>query len=151
MPKSVAPPSAPHANRLVRIRDQSLAKDLIAITGPGFYAHGHIAPDEIPVQASPWGESDMEEWWGRTFEKRGTVTLISMAGDEAVAIRKLPTRDVLELIRSEDTRSVRGLLAHMERRRREEWTARFALVISILALAVSIVAVSVQTIGGGNG
>lgn len=84
-----------------------------------------------------------EEWWGRTFERRGTVTVRSMPDDSWRTIRRLPTADVLELIRSEDDRSVRGLQAHMELRRREEFTARFALTVSILALATSVAAIGI--------
>jgi hypothetical protein len=80
----------------------------------------------------------IEEWWGRTFEGRGTVRGGQMPDNSPSTIRKLSTEDVLEFIRSEDTRSVRGLLAHMERRRREEWTARAALVVSVLALLSSL-------------
>jgi hypothetical protein len=54
------------------------------------------------------------------------------------SIRRLPTDDLLELIRSEDTRSVRGLAAHLELRRRENWTARAAFVVALLALGVSV-------------
>lgn len=79
----------------------------------------------------------LEEWWGRTFEGRGTINFENLPAASVEVIRKLHTGDVLELIRSEDTRSVRGLLAHAEMRRRENWTARAALVVSVLALAVS--------------
>jgi hypothetical protein len=82
----------------------------------------------------------VEEWWGRTFERRGSVTIGSMPDDSSATIQKLPTEDVLELIRSEESRSVRGLLAQYEMRRRENWTARAALVISVLALTVSAIA-----------
>jgi hypothetical protein len=79
----------------------------------------------------------LEEWWGRTFERRGSIDIRHMPDSSAKTIRKLPTEDVLELVLSEDTRSVRGLLAHMEQRRREEWTARVALIVSIVALVVA--------------
>ena len=82
----------------------------------------------------------IEEWWGRTFEGRGSVTVMTMPDSSLRTIQKLPTEDVLELIRSEDNRSVRGLLAHHELRRREDWTARAALLISIIALVVSAIA-----------
>ena len=80
-----------------------------------------------------------EEWWGRTVEGRGSVKWGSAPSYDARTMRKLSTEDLMEVIRSEDTRSVRGLLAHMERRRREEWTARAALLISILALVVAAI------------
>lgn len=79
----------------------------------------------------------IEEWWGRTFEKRGSVKADQMPDNSRQTIRRLKTEDILEFIRSEDTRSVRGLLAHMELRRREQWTAKAALVTSILALALT--------------
>lgn len=82
---------------------------------------------------------NIEEWWGRTFEGRGKVTILQMPDNTMTTIQKLPTEDVLELIRSEDNRSARGLLAHYELRRRENWTARAAFVISVLALIISAV------------
>lgn len=82
----------------------------------------------------------VEEWWGRTFEARGSIKADNMPAATPEVLRKLSTADVCELIRSEDNRSVRGLLAHVELRRRENWTARAALVISLLALAVSALA-----------
>lgn len=81
----------------------------------------------------------IEEWWGRTFEGRGTVDKDQMPDASQATIRKLSTEHVLEFIRSEDTRSVRGLLCQMERRRREDWTARAALVVSIVALVVAAI------------
>jgi hypothetical protein len=81
---------------------------------------------------------DVEEWWGRTFERRGSVQIASMPDSSPATIRKLPTEDVCELIRSEDNRSVRGLLAHHELRRREDWTGRAALVISVIAIVVAL-------------
>jgi hypothetical protein len=81
----------------------------------------------------------IEEWWGRTFEGRGTIPLDQMPDNSPETIRKLKTEDVLELIRSGDTRSVKGLAAHMELRRRENWTARAAILISIIALIVAAV------------
>lgn len=80
-----------------------------------------------------------EEWWGRTFERRGTVGLNTIPGFTPETVRMLPTEDVLEMVRSEDTRSVAGLLCHMEIRRREQWTARVALVVSIVALVVAAI------------
>lgn len=79
-----------------------------------------------------------EEWWGRTFEGRGQVQLNHMPDSKPETIRKLAADHVLELIRSEDTRSVRGLLAHMERNRRENWTSRFAVSISLLSLLIAL-------------
>ena len=79
----------------------------------------------------------VEELWGRAFERRGSITVTTMPDSRARTIRRLSTEDVLELVRSEDTRSVRGLLAQMEMRRRQDWTARASFVISILALVVS--------------
>ncbi len=84
----------------------------------------------------------VEEWWGRTFEARGSINIRSIPGDldDLTALRRLPTEDVAELFRSEgvhDHPSVRGLLANFELRRRESWTARAALVVSILALIVA--------------
>jgi hypothetical protein len=79
----------------------------------------------------------IEEWWGRTFEGRGAVGMNSMPDSSPATILKLSTEDVCELIRSEDDRSVRGLLAHHELRRREDWTGRAALVISIIAIIVA--------------
>ncbi len=80
-----------------------------------------------------------EEWWGRNLEKRGSINLTSMPDRTWRTVRCLNTEDVLELIRSEDTRSVLGLLAHMESRRRQDWTSRTALIVAILALIVSAV------------
>lgn len=82
-------------------------------------------------------DMQIEEWWAQTFEGRGSVTLDQMPDNSIQVIRKLKTEEVLELVRSEDTRSVRGLIAHMEMRRREQWTARAALVVSIIALVVA--------------
>ena len=80
----------------------------------------------------------LEEWWGATFERRGSVLLTNWDG-QLSSMRKLSTPHILELITSEDTRSVRGLLAHMERKRREDWTSRAALVVSIIALVVAAI------------
>lgn len=80
----------------------------------------------------------VEEWWGRTFERRGSITVMNMPDSSRRTIQRLSTEDVLELVRSEDNRSVRGLLAHMEARRRENWTARAALSVSIVALVVAV-------------
>lgn len=84
-----------------------------------------------------------EEWWGRTFEGRGQMHPNQMSDLNPKSIRKLDTKAVLELIRSEDTRSVRGLLAHMERNRRENWTSRFAVSISLLSLLIALASLTV--------
>jgi hypothetical protein len=81
----------------------------------------------------------IEEWWGRTFERRGTIPFGQMPDNSSATIRKLKTEDLFELVRSEDTRSVRGLMAHMELRRRENWTSRAAIIISIVALVVAAI------------
>ena len=80
---------------------------------------------------------DVEEWWGRTFEKRGSVDPNNMPAASPALMRRLSTEALCELIRSEDNRSIRGLLAHVELRRRENWTARAAFVVSIIALVVA--------------
>jgi hypothetical protein len=54
---------------------------------------------------------NVEEWWGRTFEKRGTIKADNMPGAAPDVLRKLSTEDLCELIRSEESRSVRGLLS----------------------------------------
>ena len=87
---------------------------------------------------------NFEDWWGRTFERRGTVDPDHMPDSSPMTIRMLRTEAVLELIRSEDTRSVRGLAAHMEIRRREQWTARAALVVAICALVMSAFNIGTQ-------
>lgn len=81
----------------------------------------------------------IEEWWGKTFEGRGSVSITQMPNNTLETIQRLSTADLAELIRSEDNRSVRGLLAQHELRRRESWAARAALVISVLALLVSAI------------
>lgn len=85
---------------------------------------------------------NVEEWWGRTFERRGSVCITSMPDSSIGTIQKLPTEDVAELYRSEgvhDHPSVRGILAGAELRRRENWTARVALFVSVVALFVAAV------------
>lgn len=84
-----------------------------------------------------------EEWWGRTFEGRGTISGDQMPDVTPEVLRKLSTIDVLKLAVSEEGRSYRGLLAQMEQRRREEWTARFAAVVSVAALVISAAALIV--------
>lgn len=84
----------------------------------------------------------IEEWWGHTFERRGSVRITSMPDSSVATIQKLPTEDVAELYRSEgvhDHPSVRGILAGAELRRRENWTARAALGISAIALLIAAV------------
>jgi hypothetical protein len=83
------------------------------------------------------GHKLVEELWGRLFERRGSIKLEQMPGVTIENIRRLSTHDILELIRSEGDRSVRGLLAQMEKKRREDWAGRAALVVSILALIVA--------------
>ena len=82
---------------------------------------------------------DIEEWWGHTFEKRGSIAYDQMPDSSQRTIQRLRTEDLCEMVRSEDTRSVRGLLAHIELRRRENWTARAAIAIAIVALVVSAI------------
>ena len=53
-------------------------------------------------------DMQIEEWWAQTFEGCGSVTLDQMPDNSIQVIRKLKTEEVLELVRSEDTRSVRG-------------------------------------------
>lgn len=84
----------------------------------------------------------IEEWWGQTFEGRGSVRITAMPDSSIATIQKLPTEDVAELYRSEgahDHPSVQGILAGVELRRRENWTGRAALLVSILALIVAAV------------
>jgi len=83
----------------------------------------------------------VEEWWGRTFENRGSIPYDQMPNNSMDTIQKLLTEDVAELYRSEGVKSssVRGILAGMELRRRENWTGRAALALSILAIIVSII------------
>lgn len=83
-----------------------------------------------------------EEWWGQSLEGRGSVRLSAMPDNSISTIQKLPTEDVAELYRSEgvhDHPSVRGILAGIELRRRENWTGRAALLVSILALIVAAI------------
>jgi hypothetical protein len=83
-----------------------------------------------------------EEWWGRTFEKRGSIPYGQMPDSSAATIQRLQTEDVVELYRSEGTHdhpSVRGILAGIELRRRENWTARAAFVVSVIALVVAAI------------
>ena len=84
----------------------------------------------------------IEEWWGRTFERRGKHTIQHMPDRSVKTIQKMPTEDVAELYRSEgahDHPSVGGILAGIELRRRENWTGRAAMGISVIALLVSII------------
>jgi hypothetical protein len=80
---------------------------------------------------------NVEEWWGRTFEQRGTIKADNMPAVTPDVLRKLSTPDLCELIRSEGNNSVRGLLSQIELRRRENWTGRAAFVVSLLALLVA--------------
>lgn len=79
----------------------------------------------------------VEEWWGRTFEQRGKYNLTSMPSNTLSSIRKLSTEDLLQFISQNNEQSTTRHWADHELRRREEWTGRAALVISILALVVS--------------
>ena len=79
----------------------------------------------------------IEEWWGRTFEGRGSISSSQMPDNSQKTIQKLSTVNLAEFIRSEDMRSIRGVLCHQEFRRRENWTGRAAFVISVIALIVS--------------
>jgi ABC-type nitrate/sulfonate/bicarbonate transport system permease component len=79
----------------------------------------------------------MEEWWGRTFEGRGRYGDGDRPDDRPETMRQTTTIALLGLVASEGERSVGGLAAQIELRRRESWTARMALGISVLALIVS--------------
>ncbi len=86
----------------------------------------------------------VEEWWGKNIEKRGSLPLAQIPDKSQTTMKRLSTEDVAELYRSEgvhDHPSVPGVIAGMELRRRENWTARAAIVISIAALMVSIAGV----------
>lgn len=90
----------------------------------------------------------IEEWWGRTIERRGSVTICNMPDRTPQTIRKLSTDDVAELYRSEgvhDHPSVGGILAGVELRRRENSTARAAISISLFSLAVAIASTFVES------
>ena len=57
---------------------------------------------------------NIEEWFGRTFEGRGKVTITSMPDKTMRSIQRMPTEDLAELYRSEgvhDHPSVGGILA----------------------------------------
>ena len=85
---------------------------------------------------------NIDEWFGRTFEGRGKVTITSMPDKTMRSIQRMPTEDLAELYRSEgvhDHPSVGGILAGVELRRRENWTGRAALAVAILALFVSAI------------
>jgi hypothetical protein len=82
----------------------------------------------------------IEEWWGRTFERRGSVKGNQRPDSKPATIQKLSTEDVAELYRSQgihDHPSVPGILAGVELRRRENWTGRAALFLSILAILMA--------------
>jgi hypothetical protein len=83
---------------------------------------------------------NIEEWWGRTFERRGKFNMTNLPDRSPASIQKLSTEDVAELYRSEgvhDHPSVGGILAGVELRRRENWTGRFAIFVSVLAIVVA--------------
>jgi hypothetical protein len=84
----------------------------------------------------------IEEWWGRTFEGRGRYTLSNLPDKSLTSIQKMSTEGVAELYRSEgvhDHPSVGGILAGIELRRRENWTGRAALVVSVMALFIAAI------------
>jgi hypothetical protein len=83
---------------------------------------------------------NIEEWWGCTFEQRGRFTMKNLPDKSPASIQKLSTEDVAELYRSEgvhDHPSVGGILAGVELRRRENWTGRFAIFLSVVAIVVA--------------
>lgn len=85
---------------------------------------------------------NIEEWWGRTFERRGSISYGQMPDSSIATLQRLRTEDVAELYRSEgahDHPSVRGILAGVELRRRENWTGRAALVVSVAALFIAAI------------
>lgn len=83
----------------------------------------------------------IEEWWGRTFEARGSLPYEGMPSPvDSDVLKKLRTEDVAELYRSEGVHehpSVRGILAGIKLRRGENWTGRAALIVSVPALVVA--------------
>lgn len=79
----------------------------------------------------------IDEWWGRTFEGRGSLPYDQMPDVQPSTLRKVATADLLTHVASEGSRSAGGLAAQMELRRREAWTARAALTVSVVALTVS--------------
>lgn len=79
----------------------------------------------------------IEEWWGRTFEGRGKYNLTSMPNNGLEFISKLSTADLLQFISQNNETSTTRHWAEYELRRREQWTGRAAIAISIIALVVS--------------
>lgn len=82
----------------------------------------------------------IEEWWGRTFERRGSIPYDHMPSPvDSGVLKRLRTEDVAELYKSEgvNSTSVRGILAGIELRRRENWTGRAALFLSVIAILVA--------------
>lgn len=79
---------------------------------------------------------------GSHVEQRGKYRMGSLPNKSLASIQKLSTEEVAELYRSEgahDHPSVGGILAGVELRRRENWTGRAALVVSVLALLVAAI------------
>jgi hypothetical protein len=84
----------------------------------------------------------VEEWWGRTFERRGSIRITGMPDSSMATIQRLPTDELAELYRSQgvhDHPSVCGILAGVELRRRENWRGRAALIVSVVALIIAAV------------
>lgn len=79
----------------------------------------------------------IEELWGRAFEGRGTVKTGTADAYTTQGIPKMNTADLWEMVVSEGDRSVRSMQCQAELRRRENWTGRAALVVSIIALVVA--------------
>lgn len=83
----------------------------------------------------------IEEWWGRAFERRGSITRDALPNPPSLgAVARLSTEDLLWLIRNEPD-STQGFLSEIEFHRRENWTARAALGLSLVAVLISFVAV----------
>jgi hypothetical protein len=81
-----------------------------------------------------------EEWWGLTFEKRGSIPYDRMPSPvDGDVLKRLRTEDVAELYKSEgvNSNSVRGILSGIELRRRENWTGRAALFLSVIAIVLA--------------
>ena len=94
----------------------------------------------------------IEEWWGRTFEGRGRIDINNMPNSDIKTIQQLSTRDVAELYRNQlgvhgQPASATGLLAGIELRRRENWTGRAALVVSIMALFIAAASAALAAFG----
>lgn len=86
---------------------------------------------------------DLEEIWGKIVEGRGNLSLDTLPDRSKSSLRKLTTEDLTEIYRSEgrhDSPSAFGILAELELKRRENWPARAALVLSIISIFISLVA-----------